>query len=1055
MMRSSVLRSSPRSLRLSLSRIRLLRVDNGFSCSPLQLGFPRWLAIRATDTVDGPRLLDELRAFAQLPPNPSADLRRMRRALASVESPKDMAPDVDALLLGEKRLLTADDGVEFSCTGCGGCCRGFSDTVLVDAADLFAMEFSGGGARLPSLEPASFRLRTGYFHVAALPRGEQAVSLAAQAYIPAHLQQARQHAVSLEAFELGGDGGRESASPAAAVVADDAACSSHDTALAAPPAEPAACLQQRDGFGAAVTGPRYAALAAAGETDVATGAPLLQGGLAPILYLRSRAVAAEADGSERAGAGAGFHSASAGNPPSDVSSSVGDSAASTSQQRGGRRRRGASGGAAAMTSSAPSTVRGRDSNNSDSGLRLFPDPVIAIAGDGHRVCPFAVPGPRLPPPLLGRSDTTAPSVSPQRAGVGAASADAPASAAESGAMGAAPASSLRRPEVTAGLRCSLGPHGMPYTCALYPLGDFWARAVEAAGASTLPPAGSCAQPASATNASAALEGSRSLESSRVLAQAGPQQQQAGPEQQQQLFFTLDHVRCEGVGVAGHGVARGDAGGVGGGDAPAPASPSPAQGGAPAAAHPPRNLLTPSAAAAALAEPHLLQQPCSAPIPVPAPPHACSGSNSSGSTGSASSGSSGSIASGVGTVQRYRTAPHRRLDVRRQRAEWFRVLATTVAALQLDQRLAAAVETAEAAATQLAAVEALLLQLHSQSPSSHEGSSGPADALGPSLLEAEVAAVGQRAPRTAAAADPLPLLPELIAGANQRVRMGAAAEGALHTATATGAALDSGVVADVNADTAAAFVSALLAQAWYFHPHGRSVLSPPDDSTAAAAAAAAADSDLSAGLQQRGASDEARPVRAHAKAASRSLPWSTAGHERYRAGEEEEAWRRWRASVEDCTAAAVAHAHACITALQHRAGTWEAEAARLNAIVLQKRQDQCGGERSGLHPSAGAALPAAGEVSDAAPAAERRSRRRGSSKGSYTQPVAVAQWMAQSSLPASWGGPAASVKQPTSAGNATPAAAGRPGLSREAQLQAAARGLQLARSLTAQLLHGRT
>jgi hypothetical protein len=81
--------------------------------------------------------------------------------------PLDYALDAGDVAVGRKELLGRDDSFRFSCTGCGGCCRGFSDTVLLDPADVARMRQAAAAADiLPNL-----RLVEGVWRREALPDG--------------------------------------------------------------------------------------------------------------------------------------------------------------------------------------------------------------------------------------------------------------------------------------------------------------------------------------------------------------------------------------------------------------------------------------------------------------------------------------------------------------------------------------------------------------------------------------------------------------------------------------------------------------------------------------------------------------------------------------------------------------------------------------------------------------------------------------------------------------------------------------------------------------------
>jgi hypothetical protein len=53
------------------------------------------------------------------------------------------ATDADAVVVGAKSLVSPASPLNFSCSGCGACCRTLSATVLVDAADLWRMTRGG------------------------------------------------------------------------------------------------------------------------------------------------------------------------------------------------------------------------------------------------------------------------------------------------------------------------------------------------------------------------------------------------------------------------------------------------------------------------------------------------------------------------------------------------------------------------------------------------------------------------------------------------------------------------------------------------------------------------------------------------------------------------------------------------------------------------------------------------------------------------------------------------------------------------------------------------
>lgn len=797
-------------------------------------------------------LLQELRAFAARESGYPVDSRRnLREALGSLDFPKDFSADCADVLLEKKVAMEASDKFAFSCTGCGACCRSFSDTVQVDAADAAAMSIelarqtsAASKAAVPSalvLKPSAFRQEVGFFSTAALPRGAQAVSLSGQAFLPPQLQALSSHLVHVQTFDVTSsageagawvDGSDEDGGTAAA--AADAAAGAGPSVFDAAAAGSGAVSRSADGFGAALT-PR-ALVRAAAEDDVAGSSagpgqaeqrpcvwttgwavgpqpePLtlgLTGGLAPIIYLQSRSVKDALTRSEKV----------EGQLPSP----------------GRHRRRRAS------ASSAPTEATTTPAEPES-------QPVVTIADDADRVCPFAVPGPRHAPPVAARPAATA---------------------------GRGRSSSSPSPTSTSGLRCSLGGSGMPYTCALYPLGDMWARQVQVSRQ---------VQVRGLRRALAAADGLQD-DSSQVdeAADGLPNETSEADKSKaaaevEQLYYALDHKRCEGVAQVRVGEGEGEGGVDGEGDIDVAV-----------AAH------QPFAAAA--------------------PP--------------------------LASVAAYRSAPHRQLAARRARAEWFRRMATAVAALQMDARLAAAAESAAAAAGELAYAHALL-----QARKAADGAVGPDTEKSAAVTAAIAAAAsdesifqlpGTRRDRESdsQSADPAASASEghahaagaivklLIDGLKAR---GAAAAAAVSDADTTAAATASPAAAaagpgpgpGLTADGCSAFALDLLAQAWYYHQHGLPGVP---------------------GLP---------PALGKAANASSSSEHSTGE------GEGHGAWRQWKHSVEACTAAALAHLHAAATALQAAAAAWESRAlaTRVQASALPRQAGEGAGsgmtvsERSG-------------------------------------------------------------------------------------------------------------
>lgn len=88
------------------------------------------------------------------------------------EAPASVAMDAEAVVAGRKPVLEDSrgsssshrGGFEFSCTGCGKCCRSYASTVLLDPWDLRRMRAAKGGA----VPAESLRRARGLFTVEAL-----------------------------------------------------------------------------------------------------------------------------------------------------------------------------------------------------------------------------------------------------------------------------------------------------------------------------------------------------------------------------------------------------------------------------------------------------------------------------------------------------------------------------------------------------------------------------------------------------------------------------------------------------------------------------------------------------------------------------------------------------------------------------------------------------------------------------------------------------------------------------------------------------------------------
>lgn len=104
-------------------------------------------------------LLNELRAF----------MAQRRRA----PLPAFLPTDTPLILRGRKHLLSKlQSSLNFSCTGCGSCCRSYSSTVLIDPRDVFAMRLppnSGPHSSVSQQHPDHFVHRVGLFTLEALP----------------------------------------------------------------------------------------------------------------------------------------------------------------------------------------------------------------------------------------------------------------------------------------------------------------------------------------------------------------------------------------------------------------------------------------------------------------------------------------------------------------------------------------------------------------------------------------------------------------------------------------------------------------------------------------------------------------------------------------------------------------------------------------------------------------------------------------------------------------------------------------------------------------------
>lgn len=938
----------------------------------------RWVKFASNGRSSGAQasasvLLAELRAFAGRESGQAVQSRReLREALAAVEFPKDFSADCADTLLEKKVAMVAEDKFAFSCTGCGACCRSFSDTVQVDPADAAAMSLelarqagtaSGASATIPSaltLLPTSFKLETGFFSTAALPRGAQAVSLAGQPFLPPGLQRLSAVLVHVETFDVAAGGAAEASVEGQA----DEVEGSHTGSMTAnvPRLTPFdAAGTSCDGFGDALT--RAALKQVAAEDDVsglrglshpvdtaASGAgdgrsfvwtrgwataspsvstacttieslarapvceaePLslnLTGGLAPIIYLQSRSNSAakplQADRLLPLPATAlELQHEHENHSQSESVSASAESAVANPGTRLRRRRPHASlSRPSPSVSPSPTSSPSRGAqpgDQADPAATSAPtapgvaDRVVTIADDADRICPFAVPGPRHAPPPPRRGTDTGPGGSSRSSGVG----------------------NQTSAGISAGLRCSLGGAGMPYTCALYPLGDMWARQVQVQSKDK----GTSKEQTQVVSArqsrlltlqdrdhgtASASAGSMSAGEGKGKGKGTGEEKEDGEVvEEEELFYALDHRRCEGVAA----VRVGEVGTGGVAAIPGVASRQENDSGKGGAAH--------DQAQAQAHDQAQAHEPFAA-----APPP-------------------------LASVAAYRAAPHRQLAQRRARAEWFRRLATTVAVLQMDQRLASAVEAAAAAAGELLYAEALLSSRKSSlvgaADTNVEAEAGSAPAAGVTSSASDVSGWADVSDLgcgpgghdwACMSADQQLVLRRLLSDLQSRVAADAfsgglpvaatessglpspspspsqeaqeaRAEGAEGKGKGIGIGNGEGSPLAFSADGCSAFALELLAQAWYFHQHGTQPVNVGDAKPAAGTGAGHGSSHVPA-----------------SSSASSSASASDAASD---------VWRQWQRSVEGCTAVALAHLHAAASRLQAAAQAWE-------ALALQKRR----------------------------------------------------------------------------------------------------------------------
>jgi hypothetical protein len=83
--------------------------------------------------------LAELRSFAaKFPTHEAEDLVQ--------ELPLRFSGDPEAVLTGQRRVVSASSAFSFACTGCGACCRTFPNDVMLDTHDVWLLSRAAGAA---------------------------------------------------------------------------------------------------------------------------------------------------------------------------------------------------------------------------------------------------------------------------------------------------------------------------------------------------------------------------------------------------------------------------------------------------------------------------------------------------------------------------------------------------------------------------------------------------------------------------------------------------------------------------------------------------------------------------------------------------------------------------------------------------------------------------------------------------------------------------------------------------------------------------------------------